>query len=179
MHCSHPLNNSQPCNNVMLSRRALRLRTVHRSTLVSEWGTRNQSLFRVKQVCSCSSHRLNAPQAFDTGSGDKVRLPTQGESVVRGSGGAETMLQELPKPPADIDYLAVSPHSFTHGQLCCCQGFQQSRLAHCAGAHCSTAKWAKGYWVFWDTEYGVPAPKLDRSTQLCNGAHGMHFVLLH
>ena len=128
MHCSHPLNSSQSCSNVMLSRRALGLQTINKRTLVSESGTIQQPLFRVQKVCSRSSHRSNAPQAFDTGSGDKVRLPTQGESVVRGSGGSETMLQELPKPPADIDYLAVSPHSFIHKQLCCCHDFQQSRL---------------------------------------------------
>lgn len=52
-----------------------------------------------------------SPQAFDTGGRNKGRLPTQGESVVLGPGGTETMLQDLPKPPADIDYLAVSPHA--------------------------------------------------------------------
>lgn len=46
------------------------------------------------------------PVAFDTGDRDRVRLPTQGESVVRGTGN-DTRVQELPKPPADIDYLAV------------------------------------------------------------------------
>lgn len=126
MHSSHPLASSQSCSNAMLSRRALRLQTNNRTALLSDSCTRKQPLIRVRKLCSCSSHRANAPQAFDTGSGDKVRLPTQGESVVRGSGGSETMLQELPKPPADIDYLAVSPHSFIHRQLCCCQGFQQS-----------------------------------------------------
>ena len=155
MHCIHPLNSSQSCSNVMLSRRALRLQTINRRTLLPESGTIKQPLFRAK-VCSCSSHRPNAPQAFDTGSGDKVRLPTQGESVVRGSGGSETMLQELPKPPADIDYLAVSPHSFIHRQLYCCHDFQQSR---CCSLCRSSLQYSKvgqrilgslerGIWVF-------------------------------
>ena len=126
MHCSHPSTSSQSCSNGMISRRALRLETVNRTALVSQSCSRQQPLFHVRRLCRCSTHRANAPQAFDTGSGDKVRLPTQGESVVRGSGGSETMLQELPKPPADIDYLAVSLHSFIHRQPCRGQDFQQS-----------------------------------------------------
>ena len=50
----------------------------------------------------------SGPQAFDTGGRGNIRLPTQGESVVLGPGGSDTMLQDLPGPPADIDYLAVS-----------------------------------------------------------------------
>ena len=154
MHCSHPLNSSQSCSNVMFSRRALRLQTVHRR--VPRSGTRKQPAFRVKKVCSCASHRPNAPQAFDTGSGDKVRLPTQGESVVRGSGGSETMLQELPKPPADIDYLAVSLHSFIFTQLCCCQDLQQSRFCSLCRSSLQYSKvvqrilgsLGRGIWVF-------------------------------
>ena len=131
MHFSHPLTSLQSCSNAMLARRAIRMQTMNRKALISspyaDLGTRKQR--RVKIACCCSPHQTNAPQAFDTGSGDKVRLPTQGESVVRGSGGPETMLQELPKPPADIDYLAVSPHHFVfHGQtLYCSGGFQQNQ----------------------------------------------------
>lgn len=172
MHCSHPLTSSQLSNNVMLSRRPLGLQTVNRSGPLFRV-SRKQPLSLAQKQCRCSTQQTDAPQAFDTGSGDKVRLPTQGESVVRGSGGSETMLQELPKPPADIDYLAVSPLSFLHRQFIAIKTFSRATPAHFAGAHCSTAKWAKRYWVLRDAEYGFSAPKLDRSTQLCYGAHGM------
>lgn len=171
MHCSHPLTSSQLSINVMLSRRPLGLQTINSSGRLFPV-SRKQPQFCLKNKCSCSTHRTDAPQAFDTGSGDKVRLPTQGESVVRGSGGSETMLQELPKPPADIDYLAVSPLNHSKDRCTAVKTFCRATFAHCAGAHCSTAKWAKRYWVLWDAEYGLSAPKLDRSTQLCYGAHG-------
>ena len=136
MHCSHPLNSLQAGSNAMLSRRSLCLQSASRRGQVSYNVThrhiRKQTSGTGKKLCCCSPHQTNSPQAFDTGSGDKVRLPTQGESVVRGSGGQETMLQELPKPPADIDYLAVSthhldlqPHVFTNahniGLRTCCR----------------------------------------------------------
>ncbi|KAL3135772.1 hypothetical protein ABBQ32_007337 [Trebouxia sp. C0010 RCD-2024] len=110
MYCSHPLNSLQSGSNAMLSRRSLCLQTANRLELVSRNVTRprirKESSGPGKILCCCSPHQTNPPQAFDTGSGDRVRLPTQGESVVRGSGAQETLLQELPKPPADIDYLA-------------------------------------------------------------------------
>lgn len=43
------------------------------------------------------------------------RLPTQGESIVRGSGDDEqygVQVMERAKPPADIDYLAVCLHPY-------------------------------------------------------------------
>lgn len=146
MYCSHPLSNSRPGSNAMLSRRSLCLQTVRRSGLMScnfaNPGIRKQSSGPGKILCCCSPHQGNAPQAFDTGSGDKVRLPTQGESIVRGSGGQETMLQEMPKPPADIDYLAVSSHLLNVKTLHSAQERDNASFLHAPGAHCSTAKWA-------------------------------------
>lgn len=122
MYCSHPLNSLQSGSNAMLSRRSLCLQTANRLELVSRNVTRprirKESSGPGKILCCCSPHQTNPPQAFDTGSGDRVRLPTQGESVVRGSGAQETLLQELPKPPADIDYLAVSPHHLDQQIVC-------------------------------------------------------------
>lgn len=178
MYCSHPLNSLQSGSNAMLSRRSLCLQTMKRRGLVSCNVTRprirKQSSGPSKILCCCSAHQTNSPQAFDTGSGDKVRLPTQGESVVRGSGGQETMLQELPKPPADIDYLAVSPHHLDQQEVCfTLRTAHNATCVHAAGTDCSTAKWAQRYWLLWDKEYGLFAPELDRSAELCNGAHGM------
>ena len=96
----------------MLSRRALLVQKPGANGLPSgsvwEASIAKQPLRSLSIACCKAPGALHAPQAFDTGRGDKGRLPTQGESVVRGGGGSETLLQELPKPPADIDYLAVS-----------------------------------------------------------------------
>ena len=145
MHCSHPLSSLQAGSNAMLSRRPLCLQTANRrgkgSYNVLHRRILKQSSGTGKKLCCCSPHQTNSPQAFDTGSGEKVRLPTQGESVVRGSGGQETMLQELPKPPADIDYLAVSTHHLnlqTHVST----DAHNIGCVHAAGADSSTAKWA-------------------------------------
>ena len=58
-------------------------------------------------------------RAFNSDSESSSRLPTQGESLVRGIGGDDdgrgVQLMERSKPPADIDYLAVSSAA-----LCCC-----------------------------------------------------------
>lgn len=156
MRCSHPLTSSQLSINGMLSRRPLGLQTVNRSGRLFLVPARKQPLSLAKNKCSCSTHQTDAPQAFDTGSGDKVRLPTQGESVVRGSGGSETMLQELPKPPADIDYLAVSPLSFLHRHFYCCQTFQhslscslcRSSLQYSKAGQKILGSLGRGIWVF-------------------------------
>lgn len=114
------------------------------------------------QTSMCS----NIPQAFDTGGREKGKLPTQGESVVLGPGGAETMLQERPGPPADIDYLAVSSLAYAHlhaAWLTCLM------LLCAAGAYCSAAERPKGHWILWDQKYGLPASEPHRSAQLCNG----------
>lgn len=98
-------------HNPMLCRRALRYPSISdpRSSSLTPSRQTLQKQLRTpagndsRTVC----HAADTPQAFDTGR-NKGRLPTQGESVVLGSGGSDTMLQDLPKPPADIDYLAVS-----------------------------------------------------------------------
>ena len=122
MDCNHSNRSSHlsysRCN-PMLSRRPLRPHTLHQHELLRLSNTHQckQKPRSLKVARSGSSHDYLQTQAFDTGRGDKVRLPTQGESVVRGSG-QETMLQELPKPPADIDYLAVGVHCCFANNLC-------------------------------------------------------------
>ncbi|KAL0043742.1 hypothetical protein WJX82_005311 [Trebouxia sp. C0006] len=90
----------------MLCRQPLRQHIASdRSPISSAWPRQTRKKhFSTTAACTVC-YSSNTPKAFDTGRG-KIRLPTQGESVVQGSGGPDTMLQELPKPPADIDYLA-------------------------------------------------------------------------
>ncbi len=118
MPCKALLHATQQVHNPMLCRQPLRQHIASdRSPISFAWPRQTRKKqFSTTAACiiCCSS---NTPQAFDTGRG-KIRLPTQGESVVQGSGGSDTMLQELPKPPADIDYLAVSA-TF----IACSQGF--------------------------------------------------------
>ena len=60
------------------------------------------------QLHSCGLREETTSYAPDREPG--IRLPTQGESIVRGSGDDENrgvQLMERSKPPADIDYLAV------------------------------------------------------------------------
>jgi len=118
MPCKALLHATQHTHNPMLCRKPLRQHIASdRSPISSAWPRQ----IRKKQFSTTAScticYSSNNPQAFDTGR-SKIRLPTQGESVVQGSGGSDTMLQELPKPPADIDYLAVSA-TF----IACTEGF--------------------------------------------------------
>ena len=108
MPCKALLHATQQTHNPMLCRQPLRQHIASdRSPISSAW-TRQTRKKQLSTTAACTvCYSSNTPQAFDTGRG-KIRLPTQGESVVQGSGGSDTMLQELPKPPADIDYLAVS-----------------------------------------------------------------------
>ncbi len=139
-----------PCNllqhgclhvrNPMLCRRSLRHQTTCcKSPSVSRSSRRARAEHvsaSAENVPGAVCHSANSPQAFDTGR-NKGRLPTQGESVVLGSGGSETMLQELPKPPADIDYLAVSTTSTsTYGPTTTVL----LNALRCPGAHCGATK---------------------------------------
>ena len=123
--CGITCNKSPHHSNPMLHRRQLRPLHSHANSenIYSQSATasslrqsrthQHRTRERNVVVASCN------PQAFDTGGRNKGRLPTQGESVVLGPGGTETMLQDLPKPPADIDYLAVSQHAATQLLLSC------------------------------------------------------------
>ncbi|DBB08051.1 TPA: hypothetical protein ACH3X3_008255 [Trebouxia sp. C0006] len=106
MPCKALLHATQQIHNPMLCRQPLRQHIASdRSPISSAWPRQTRKKhFSTTAACTVC-YSSNTPKAFDTGRG-KIRLPTQGESVVQGSGGPDTMLQELPKPPADIDYLA-------------------------------------------------------------------------
>ena len=119
MPCKALLHATQQIHNPMLCRQPLRQHIASdRSPISSAWPRQTRKKhFSTTAACTVC-YSSNTPKAFDTGRG-KIRLPTQGESVVQGSGGPDTMLQELPKPPADIDYLAVRANSCSmHSGLC-------------------------------------------------------------
>ena len=106
MPCKALLHATQQTYNPMLYRQPLRQHIASDRSSISSARPRQTRKKQFSTTACTVCYSSNDPQAFDTGRG-KIRLPTQGESVVQGSGGSDTMLQELPKPPADIDYLAV------------------------------------------------------------------------
>ena len=109
---------TMPCGNMPLASMSTRNPMLFRRPIKSQMNRTCCSLVRDRKVNKSldqgrhcphiRSQATHGPEAFDTGDRgrDRVRLPTAGESAIRGSG-AETRLQEKPNPPAGIDYLAV------------------------------------------------------------------------
>lgn len=130
----------------------------------------------------------------------EYRLPTQGESIVRGSADDDqygVQVMERSKPPADIDYLAVCPihkMSISEQQLwrsdkTICQehtpwpvfiSADQGRaevplslfIWLRTGAHSYAAEWPQAAGLLWDEEHGLSPSEPHRSVELRYGPHG-------